>query len=251
MCYNIYENDFVGGNMKNKILVFEENFNEGPLPNEAHWDYDIGGGGWGNKELQYYTRANPENISINDGILSITAIKKEMDGHPITSARLVSRGKKHWLYGRFEITAKLPKGKGTWPAVWTLGIDEESTGWPHMGEIDIIEHVGRDQDTLHFSLHTGKYSHKTRTQITHVVKKEGVSETFHDYALDWDEEKIVFEVDGVEQCAFYKKDYADSWPFDKPHYLILNVAIGGGFGGEADMSVLPATMEIKSIKIYQ
>jgi beta-glucanase (GH16 family) len=100
-------------------------------------------------------------------------------------------------------------------------------------------------------LHTGKYNHKTRTQITHVVKKEGISEDFHNYALDWDEEKITFEVDGVEQCTFYKKDYADSWPFDTPHYLILNVAIGGGFGGEADFSYLPATMEIKSIKIYQ
>jgi beta-glucanase (GH16 family) len=237
--------------MKNRILVFEENFNEGPLPNEEHWDYDIGGGGWGNKELQYYTRANLENIRIENGVLKITALEKEVDGHPITSTRLVSRGKKHWLYGRFEIKAKLPKGTGTWPAVWTLGIDEENVGWPAMGEIDIIEHVGRDQDTLHFSLHTGKYNHKTRTQITHVAKHEGVSESFHDYALDWDEEKISFEVDGIEQCRFYKKDYADSWPFDAPHYLILNVAIGGGFGGEADMSCLPATMEIESIRIYQ
>jgi beta-glucanase (GH16 family) len=181
----------------------------------------------------------------------ITAIKEEIDGHPITSARLVSRGKKHWLYGRFELRAKMPAGAGTWPAIWMLGIDEEKVGWPRMGEIDIMEHVGRDQDTIHFSLHTGKYNHSKRTQITHTTKIEGVSDHFHDYVMEWDEEKISFEVDGVEHCKFYKKDYIDSWPFDKPHYLILNVAIGGGFGGKADMDCLPASMEIESIRIYQ
>jgi len=237
--------------MKTRTLVFEENFNEGVLPNPQHWDYDVGGGGWGNKELQYYTRANQENVMIKDGKLVITAIEKEMNGCPITSARLVTRGKLHWLYGRFEIRVKLPFGVGTWPAIWMLGIDEEKVGWPKMGEIDIVEHVGRDLDTMHFSLHTGKYNHRFKTQLTHTVKVEGVSEKFYDYAMDWDEEKISFEVNGVEQCRFYKKDYADSWPFDKPHYLILNVAIGGGFGGTADFSCLPASMEIESIKVYQ
>lgn len=237
--------------MKNRTLVFEETYKEGILPNEENWDYDVGGGGWGNKELQYYTRADLENVRISEGKLVITAVKKEVDGHPITSTRLVSRGKKHWLYGRFEVRAKMPAGVGTWPAIWMLGIDEEKVGWPRMGEIDIMEHVGRDQDTIHFSLHTGKYNHSKRTQITHTTKIEGVSERFHDYAVEWDEEKIAFEVDGIEHCCFYKKDYADSWPFDKPHYLILNVAIGGGFGGKADMDCLPASMEIESIRIYQ
>lgn len=237
--------------MKNRTLVFEEDFKEGVLPNDLHWDYDVGGGGWGNKELQYYTKADIDNVKISDGKLIISAIKEEMDGHPITSTRLVSRGKKHWLYGRFEIRAKLPSGKGTWPAIWMLGIDEEKKGWPHMGEIDIMEHVGRDQDTIHFSLHTGKYNHRKKTQITHTTKIEGVSERFHDYVVDWDEEKISFEVDGVEYCRFLKKDHADSWPFDQEHYLILNVAIGGGFGGGADFDCLPARMEIESIRIYQ
>ena len=236
---------------KNRILAFDENFCSGSLPNEEHRNYDIGGGGWGNRELQYYTRANIDNIKIENGVLKITAIEKDVDGHSITSARLVSRGKKHWLYGRFEIKAKLPKGAGTWPAVWTLGIDENNFGWPTMGEIDIIEHVGRDQDTLHFSLHTDKYNHKTKTQITHVTSHKGVSDSFHTYVMDWDEFKISFEVDGVEVCRFYKKDYADSWPFDEPQYLILNVAIGGGFGGKVDKNCLPATMEVESIKIYQ
>lgn len=237
--------------MKNRTLVFEETFNEGVLPNEDHWDYDVGGGGWGNKELQYYTRGDTDNVKIKDGKLIISAIKKEMENHPITSARLVSRGKHHWLYGRFEFRAKLPAGKGTWPAIWTLGIDEDGLRWPHIGEIDIMEHVGRDLDTIHFSLHTGKYNHPKRTQITHTTEIEGVTEQFHDYVMDWDEEKISFEVDGIEHCRFFKKDYADSWPFDKPHYLILNVAIGGGFGGSVDMTCLPASMEIESIRIYQ
>ncbi len=237
--------------MKNRTLVFEETFKEGVLPNELYWDYDVGGGGWGNKELQYYTRADSDNIRISDGKLLISAIKEEMENHPITSTRLVSRGKQHWLYGRFEIRAKMPSGKGTWPAIWMLGIDEEKTGWPRMGEIDIMEHVGRDQDTIHFSLHTGKYNHRKGTQITHTTKIEGVTERFCDYVMEWDEEKILFEVDGIEHCRFYKKDYADSWPFDKPHYLILNVAIGGGFGGSVDMDCLPATMEVESIRVYQ
>jgi beta-glucanase (GH16 family) len=237
--------------MNNRVLVFEENFEQEGLPNENHWDYDVGGKGWGNRELQYYTKANPNNVIIKDGKLIITAREEKVEDNTITSTRLVSRGKQHWLYGRFEIRAKLPAGQGTWPAVWMLGIDEEKEGWPRMGEIDIIEHVGRDQDTLHFSLHTGKYNHRAKTQITHVTKYNGVSEEFHDYAMDWDEEKISFEVDGVQQCVFYKKDYADSWPFDKPHYLILNLAMGGGFGGQADYSCLPATLEIESIRVYQ
>lgn len=237
--------------MKHRTLVFEETFKESGLPNESHWDYDVGGGGWGNKESQYYTRANPENVVIKDGKLIITALAKEVEGHPITSTRLVTRGKQHWTYGRFEIRAKMPKGQGTWPAIWMLGVDEEKVGWPHQGEIDIMEHVGRDQDTVHFSLHTGKYNHRSKTQITHVSKISNVSDKFVDYIIDWDEEKISFEADGKQQCVFYKENYADSWPFDKPHYLIINLAMGGGFGGPVDITCLPATLEIESIKIYQ
>lgn len=237
--------------MNNRTLIFEETFNEGTLPNESNWDYDVGGKGWGNGELQYYTHANPENVKIQDGKLIITAVRKEVEGHPITSTRLVTRGKKHWLYGRFEIRAKMPKGKGTWPAIWMLGIDEEKLGWPRMGEIDIMEHVGRDQDTVHFSLHTEKYNHPKKTQITYVSKIANVSDEFKTYVMDWSEEKISFEVDNEHYATFYKKDYADSWPFDKPHYLILNLAIGGGFGGQVDMECLPATLEIESIRVYQ
>jgi beta-glucanase (GH16 family) len=237
--------------MKNRVLVFEELFQKEGLPNESHWDYDIGGGGWGNDELQYYTRANPDNVCVKDGKLIITALEQEKEGYNITSTRLVSRGKQHWLYGRFEVRARVPKGIGTWPAIWMLGIDEEKVGWPQMGEIDIMEHVGRDLDRVHFSLHTGKYNHRLNTQITHISKLEGATEKFHTYTMDWDAEKISFEVDGVEQCRFYKKDYADSWPFDKAHYLILNLAMGGFFGGELDQTCLPASLEIESIRIYQ
>lgn len=237
--------------MKNRTLIFEETFNEGTLPNQSNWDYDVGGKGWGNGELQYYTYANPENVKIQDGKLIISAVKKEVEGHPITSTRLVTRGKKHWLYGRFEVRTKMPKGKGTWPAIWMLGVDEENLGWPRMGEIDIMEHVGRDQDTVHFSLHTEKYNHPKKTQITYVSKIANVSDEFKTYVMDWSEDKISFEVDNQHYATFYKKDYADSWPFDKPHYLILNLAMGGGFGGQVDMTCLPATLEIESIRVYQ
>ena len=120
-----------------------------------------------------------------------------------------------------------------------------------MGEIDIMEHVGRDQDTVHFSLHTEKYNHPKKTQITYVSKIANVSDEFKTYVMDWSEDQISFEVDGQHYATFYKKDYADSWPFDKPHYLILNLAMGGGFGGQVDMDCLPATLEIESIRVYQ
>lgn len=234
-----------------KSLVFEQNFSESQSLDDSVWDYDVGGNGWGNNELQYYTKGNPENLQIKDGKLSITAQYHDGGEHNITSARIVTRGKKHWVYGRFVVRAKLPKGLGTWPAIWMLGVDMNEVGWPKCGEIDIMEHVGRDQDTILFSLHTEKYNHRVRTHITHSSKVSNVSEAFHDYIVDWSEEKIAFEVDGIEHCVFYKKDFADSWPFDKPHYLIINLAIGGGFGGDVDLACLPATMEIESIKVYQ
>lgn len=234
-----------------RTLVFEENFNKSQFLDELVWDYDIGDCGWGNNEVQFYTKGNPENVQIKDGRLLITAQKSSVNGQKVTSARLVTRGKKHWTYGRFVVRAKLPKGLGTWPAIWMLGVDMDKVGWPQCGEIDIIEHVGRDQDKIHFSLHTEKYNHNIKTQLTHVSKISNVSEQFYDYIVDWTPEKIAFEVDGVEQCVFYKKDYADSWPFDKPHYLLINLAIGGGFGGPVDFSCLPATFEIESIKVYQ
>lgn len=233
-----------------RTLVFEETFVSGTKLNEEVWSYDIGAGFWGNNESQYYTQSD-KNVRIEEDGLKITAHKEEIDGNHYSSGRIQTRGKKTWQYGRFVIRAKMPAGKGTWPAIWMLGVKEGDEGWPAIGEIDIMEHVGRTQDIVHFSLHTKKYNHRDRTQITHVEKIDDVTTSFHDYVLDWDAEKIAFEVDGIQRACFYKKDYADSWPFDKPYYLILNQAIGGGFGGEIDDSIFPQTLQIQSIRIYQ
>jgi len=233
-----------------RTLVFEETFDSGTQLNEDVWSYEIGAGGWGNKESQYYTRSD-KNVRILDNVLHITAHKEDIEGSPYSSGRILTRGKKTWQYGRFEIRAKMPSGKGTWPAIWMLGVKEGNESWPKIGEIDIMEHVGRTQDIVHFSLHTKKYNHRDKTQITHVEKIDDVTTAFHDYVLDWDAEKISFEVDGTERACFYKKDYADSWPFDKPYYLILNQAVGGGFGGEIDDSIFPQSLQIESIRIYQ
>ncbi len=170
------------------------------------------------------------------------------------SARLVSYGKKSWQYGRFVISAKLPKGVGSWPAIWMLP-DDIKTGirWPLCGEIDIMEHVGRDPENVHFSLHTGAFNHRKNNHRTYFEKIPGVLDEFHDYEMIWDETSISFLVDGKQKVTFEKKegDTEAEWPFNKPYYLILNIAVGGFWGGPVKDEDLPFEMIIRSIKIYQ
>src|SRR3546814_595495 len=144
------------------------------LPDDDKWGYDVGSqNGWGNNELQFYTEKRPENARVADGVLTITAIKEDHEDMAYTSARLVSRGKADFLYGRFEVRAKVPQGVGTWPAAWMLPTDWKYGGWPASGEIDILEHVGYDQDVVHISVHTEAYNHVIGTQKTATKKKIG------------------------------------------------------------------------------
>ncbi len=236
--------------MKQWKLVFEEDFSKQSSLDLTHWTIDTGDHGGGNNEAQYYTEGM-HNLSFKDGALNFEGRKEKYKTREYTSAKILTKGKAEFMYGRFEIVAKLPKGKGTWPAIWTLGVRQNGEGWPEMGEIDIMEHVGWNQDMIHFSLHSKKYNHRINTQQTFFTKIPNVSEDYKNYILEWDEEKLSFLVDDVHMATFFKKDYADSWPFDKPHYLILNLALGGGWGGKIDDSALPQSLSIRSVRVFQ
>jgi len=237
-------------------LVWSDEFDYEGLPDESKWGYDVGGSGWGNQELQYYT--SDSNAWVKDGLLTIECRKEEKEGKDYTSARLVTRGKGDWLYGRIEVRAKLPQGLGTWPAIWMLPTDWEYGGWPASGEIDIMEHVGYDQDVVHASVHTQSYYHSIGTQKTSTIRVDGVSEEFHVYALEWLPDKIRMYVDEELYFTFqptdYKKDPTwEEWPFDKKMHLLLNIAFGGGWGGARgiDDTCLPQQMLVDYVRVYQ
>lgn len=179
-------------------LVWAEEFDYTGVPSADNWSYDTGGHGWGNNELQHYT-SSPENAYVQDGQLTITAMKR--DGN-WTSARLVTKNKHDFKYGRVEVRAMLPLGKGTWPAIWMLPTDWKYGGWPESGEIDIMEHVGFDAGVVHGTVHTKAYHHTIGTQVGDTVRVKDCGENFHIYAIEWDAEKIDFFVDEQKYFSF-------------------------------------------------
>jgi beta-glucanase (GH16 family) len=233
--------------------MWADEFDYTGLPDKAKWGYDIGGGGWGNNELEYYTDRE-ENASVANGLLTITAKKETYQNRNYTSARLVSKGKGDFLYGRFEVKARLPKGKGTWPAIWMLPTDWAYGGWPKSGEIDIMEHVGYDPDVVHISVHTEAYNHTIGTQKTATKKVEKAMEEFHLYRVDWTPYAIRGYIDDKLLFTFVnEKKGSAEWPFDKRFHFLLNVAVGGNWGGAQGMddSVFPAKMEIDYVRVYK
>lgn len=233
--------------------VWADEFDYTGLPSTAKWGYDIGGDGWGNNELQYYTNSL-SNASVANGILTITARKEPMNGREYTSARLVSKNKGDFLYGRIEVKAKLPTGKGTWPAIWMLPTDWSYGDWPKSGEIDIMEHVGYDQDRVHVTVHTDAYNHSKGTQKGTSKVVAGASTDFHTYRVDWTPYAIRGFIDG-EQMFQYVNEVKGSavWPFDKRFHILLNLAFGGNWGGSqgVDPGVLPQKMEVDYVRVYK
>ncbi len=225
------------------------------LPDEDKWGYDVGTGssGWGNNELQYYTEKRIENARVGNGVLTITAIKEGHEGSAYTSARLVSRGKADFLYGRFEVRAKVPQGVGTWPAAWMLPTDWKYGGWPASGEIDVLEHVGYDQDRVHISVHTEAYNHVIGTQKTASKKIEKATTEFHLYRVDWTPAYIRGYVDDVQIFNFQNEGSGyKAWPFDQKFHWLLNLAVGGNWGGVegVDEAAFPARMEVDYVRVY-
>ncbi len=234
-------------------LVWEDNFDEDGLPNPDIWSYEEGY--VRNNEAQYYSKLRLENSRVDDGNLIIEARKDNWKEHEITSASLHTYGKKSILYGRIEVRAKLPTGKGTWPAIWMLGNSiRNGVGWPACGEIDIMENVGFDPDVIHANIHTKAYNHVRGTNKGSKITIEKPYADFHVYALEWFEDKMDFYVDDTLYFTFQnEKTGNDAWPYDKPHYLILNLAIGGGWGGQQGIAedLLPQKYYIDYVKVFK
>jgi beta-glucanase (GH16 family) len=242
-------------------LVWADEFNYRGLPDPTRWAYDVGGNGWGNRELQFYTSERRENARVENGHLIIEARREKWQGRDYTSARLVTRGKIDWLYGRFEIRARLPSGRGTWPAIWMLpaGKTHGDGGWPDNGEIDIMEHVGHDPDVVHASIHTRAYHHSIHTQKTAKIRVNGARTGFNVYAVEWTPEEIRAFVNDQQYFRFKNERLTNKsadykvWPFDKPFYLVLNLAVGGFWGGEkgVDPAIWPQRMEVEYVRVYR
>jgi beta-glucanase (GH16 family) len=232
---------------------WSDEFDYTGLPATAKWDYDLGGSGWGNNEKQNYTNSI-NNASVADGKLTITARKESSNGMNYSSARLVTRNKMDVLYGRIEVKAKLPTGKGTWPAIWMLPTDFAYGGWPKSGEIDIMEHVGYDQNTVHFTTHTEAYYFKINTQKTATRVIPTASTEFHTYRVDWTPYAIRGYFDDVKVFEFANegKTYKE-WPFDKRFHLLLNVAVGGDWGGAQgiDDNIFPQSLVVDYVRYYK
>ncbi len=233
-------------------LVWEDNFDVAGLPNSKIWGYEEGF--IRNNETQYYTKERLENCRIENGNLLIEARKDNWNGHDITSASLNTFGKKSILYGRIEVKAKLPTGVGTWPAIWMLGENMEKIDWPACGEIDIMENVGFDPDVIHANIHTKAYNHVKKTNKGNKITIEKPFNDFHVYAVEWFEDHMDFFVDDKKYFTFQnEKTGNDVWPFDKPHYLLINLAIGGAWGGQkgVDDSIFPQKYFIDYVKVYK
>jgi beta-glucanase (GH16 family) len=241
-------------------LVWADEFDYTGLPNPSKWGYDVGGAGWGNNELQYYTENDLDNAKVDNGNLIITARKEVMQNNQYTSARLVTRGKADFLYGRMESRAKLPSGRGTWPAIWMLPTDWEYGGWPTSGEIDIMEHVGYDPNVVHATIHTDTYNHSRGTQVGENMTLPDVFNTFHEYAIEWEPGEIRAYINDVQYAtfAFDPADIADgpshlAWPFDKDFHFIFNIAVGGSWGGVQGVNdtIFPTSMTVDYVRVYQ
>jgi beta-glucanase (GH16 family) len=226
-------------------LVWGDEFNTDGAPDPTKWGYDLGGGGWGNNELEYYT-SRPDNAVVSNGTLKITAKKEFFVGSNYTSARLVTNGKYSFKYGRMEVRAKLPTGVGLWPAIWTLGADYATNAWPACGEMDVMEEKGSDINriygTLHYPNHSGANGDGATTVIT------GANTDFHIYSLDWTPQAIKISVDGA---LFKTVVNSSAIPFNHDFFIILNLAVGGGFAGAVDPNFTSSAMEVDYVRVYQ
>lgn len=233
-------------------LVWADEFDGEGLPDPQKWDYEEGM--LRNNEAQYYTRARLENARLEGGNLVIEARREDYQGAQYTSASLITRRKAEWTYGRIEVRAQLPTGRGTWPAIWMLGVNIDQVGWPTCGEIDIMENVGFDPDRIHANIHTQAYNHVLKTNKGNSLLVERPYASFHIYAVEWFPDHLDFYVDDQKYFTFWNENTGvAAWPFDQPFYLILNLAIGGAWGGMQgiDDTIFPQRYLIDYVRVYQ
>ncbi len=245
-----------GGSGAFTKLVWHDEFEKDGLPDTALWGFEKGY--VRNQELQYYTTSRLQNAEVKNGLLHLTArndsLRIDTALYPITSAAITTKGKAAWTYGRLEARAKIPASLGTWPAFWTLGADVDTTGWPACGEIDILEHVGFMPDTVHFNVHTEKYNHVIHTNKGAKLFYKAPYSGFHVYAIEWLPDHIDWYFDAQKVFTYTnEKSGVAAWPFNKPQYLILNLAFGGAWGGQhgVNLQTLPQTFIVDYVRVYQ
>lgn len=234
----------------NDVLIWADEFNEDGSPCSKNWTYNVGNNGWGNNEKQYYKFNDPDNVIVEDGLLKITAKRENYRGAEFTSTRMLTQDKFSFVYGKVEVRAKLPDAGGTWPAIWMLGDNISTVGWPACGEIDIMEHVGNRPGSTSSAIHNnagygGNYF--GNEQYTETATSE-----FHVYGILWDKDKIEFSIDGDVHFTYNpaEKDI-NNWPYDAKQFIILNIAVGGTLGGAIDPNFTESSMEIDYVRVYQ
>jgi beta-glucanase (GH16 family) len=235
------------------VKIWSDEFDYTGLPNTTKWTYDVGGNGWGNNELQYYTDARSENARVENGKLIIEARKEAYQGNQYTSARLVTKGLGDWKYGKIEVRAKIPTGNGMWPAIWMLPSENVYGTWPKSGEIDIMENVGFEPNTIHWNVHTESYNHSIGTNKGDKADFTAPYNNYYTYAVEWYEDSIRFLVDGVEYFKFDKEsNNSNVWPFDQKFHLLLNIAVGGWGGVQGiDANAFPQKMYVDYVRVYK
>jgi beta-glucanase (GH16 family) len=237
-------------------LVWNDEF-DGDTINAANWTYDIGGWGWGNGESQYYTD-RPENVRLQNGLLVIEGRQEQYEDNYYTSTRLKTQGLQEFQYGYLEARIKVPDGAGMWPAFWMLGANfgrdtenPDDSNWPNVGEIDIMEFVGKEPILAYGNLHGPGYS--AAGSLGQTYRHDGpIPDEFHTYAVEWDSDGIRWFFDG-EQYGEKKSDIVgDRWVFDQPFFFILNLALGGSMPGPIGLDVeFPKYMYVDHVRVYQ
>ena len=233
-------------------MLWADEFETSGLPDPGKWGYEEGM--LRNREEQYYCRDRRENARVESGHLIITARQEKWKKAGVTSASLITLGKFDFLYGKLEIRAKLPKGRGTWPALWLMGSNSEKAGWPLCGEIDLMEFVGFQPDVVHFTVHTEAFNHSRQNQRGTVIDVKDLCEDFHRYGLLWTEEELVWFFDGEPVFRYANAGAGVSqWPFDHPAYLLMNLAIGGAWGGRegVDTAIFPSDFLVDYVRVWQ
>jgi beta-glucanase (GH16 family) len=233
-------------------LIKADEFDVDGKPDPALWGFNYGTGenGWGNNELQFYTD-RPENVIVEDGVLKIIARKEEFRGASYTSARLLTKGKFETTYGRFEARMQMPWGRGLWPAFWLLGADDEINIWPACGEIDVMEYRGQEPTLVAGSVHGPGYSGSQAITKSYDLVNDRLDTGFHIFGIEWGPDYINFYVDDVLYSQITPEDLTGEWVFNKPFYIIINVAVGGSYVGPPNSeTVFPQTLLVDYVRIY-
>ena len=236
-------------------LLWADEFTQtdGTKPDSSKWGYDIGGSGWGNNELQYYTDRT-ENARIESGALVVEARAENFGGRSYTSARLLTKDKHSWTYGRIEARIKVARGQGIWPAFWMLGSNIGSVGWPECGEIDIMENIGREPSIVHGTVHGPGYSGEFGISGSYTLAGAALADDFHIYAIEWEENRIRWFIDGQLYFTLTPANLPNgsTWVFNQPQFMILNLAVGGYWPGNPNGSTtFPQRMTVDYVRVYQ